>query len=600
MTYEIGATLAILAVALVAFASGRFAFDQIGLTVLLAVFVAGLVPLHLAFQGFANNAIITIASVYVVSEGLSRTGVAYLFGQQIRRIAGSSEVLLMIIVMLSVGILSGFMNAIGAAAVMLPAIVAAARSMDVPVSRVLLPLSYGALMGSLLTLVGTPANLLVNEYMVGRGYQSFTLLDFTPLGITVLLFGTASMVIFRRWLLPIRPAGAGIESMLPASSMRHQPYRLEERLYEVSVPQGSSLTGKSLTDSGIGRAYGIWVLSVARADRRIPGPVATTLIHAGDHLFVSAREQDLGRFVDEFSLDRHDDAEIDPGQVLTESLGVAEAVITPRSSFIGKRLTEIQFRETYGVYVIAIWRDGSPRRTHLSEVMLMPGDALLIQGSPARIDLLRQEREDFVIITEEEGIRFRKGRAPLAVAILVGFVVLMMSGLAPVSVIALGAAMAMVFAGTVTMEEARQAISWSAVLLIGGMLAMAEAMTQTGTATFLAESIVGGVGGAADLTLIAVLVLTSAFAVLINNHVAAVIMIPLAIDAAINSGADPRMFTMAVALGAATGYMTPFAHPGNILVMGPGNYRFVDYMRAGFPTAVVVLASGFVALKIMF
>jgi len=600
LTYEIGATLAILAVALVAFASGRFAFDQIGLTVLLAVFVAGLVPLHLAFQGFANNAIITIASVYVVSEGLSRTGVAYLFGQQIRRIAGSSEVLLMIIVMLSVGILSGFMNAIGAAAVMLPAIVAAARSMDVPVSRVLLPLSYGALMGSLLTLVGTPANLLVNEYMVGRGYQSFTLLDFTPLGITVLLFGTASMVIFRRWLLPIRPAGAGIESMLPASSMRHQPYRLEERLYEVSVPQGSSLTGKSLTDSGIGRAYGIWVLSVARADRRIPGPVATTLIHAGDHLFVSAREQDLGRFVDEFSLDRHDDAEIDPGQVLTESLGVAEAVITPRSSFIGKRLTEIQFRETYGVYVIAIWRDGSPRRTHLSEVMLMPGDALLIQGSPARIDLLRQEREDFVIITEEEGIRFRKGRAPLAVAILVGFVVLMMSGLAPVSVIALGAAMAMVFAGTVTMEEARQAISWSAVLLIGGMLAMAEAMTQTGTATFLAESIVGGVGGAADLTLIAVLVLTSAFAVLINNHVAAVIMIPLAIDAAINSGADPRMFTMAVALGAATGYMTPFAHPGNILVMGPGNYRFVDYMRAGFPTAVVVLASGFVALKIMF
>ncbi len=600
MTYEIGATLTILAIALVAFASGRFAFDQIGLTVLLAVFLAGLIPFHVAFQGFANNAIITIASVYVVSEGLSRTGVAYFFGQQIRRIAGSSEVLLMIIVMVSVGILSGFMNAIGAAAVMLPAIVAAARSMDVPVSRVLLPLSYGALMGSLLTLVGTPANLLVNEYMVSRGYASFTLLDFSPLGITVLLFGTASMVIFRRWILPIRPAGAGIESMLPASSNKHQPYRLEERLYEVSVPEGSALTGKSLTDSEIGKAYGIWVLSVARADRRIPGPVATTLIRAGDHLFVSAREQDLSRFVEEFLLERHDDSEIDPGQLITESLGVVEAVITPRSSFIGKTLTEIQFREIYGVYVIAIWRDGSPRRTHLAEVMLMPGDALLIQGSPARIDSLRQERDDFVIITEEEGIRFRKSRAPLAVLILVGFVVLMMSGSVPVAVVALGAAMAMVFAGTVTMEEARQSISWSAVLLIGGMLAMAEAMTQTGTASFLAESIVGGVGGVADLTLIAVLVLTSAFAVLINNHVAAVIMIPLAIDAAINSGADPRMFTMAVALGAATGYMTPFAHPGNILVMGPGNYRFIDYMRAGLPTAIVVLTSGFVALKIMF
>lgn len=280
---------------------------------------------------------------------------------------------------------------------------------------------------------------------------------------------------------------------------------------------------------------------------------------------------------------------------------MAEVVVAPRSDLIQKTLPEVEFTTRFGLNVLAVWREGIPRRTRLAELRLQQGDTLLVQGPTAAVDELRQRSQDLVVISQETGMRFRRSRAPLSIAVLVLFVIGMVTNAAPVAIVALAAAGAMVVVGAVTMDEARRSVSWRAIILIGGMLAMAEAMTATGAAEYLARSMVDVIGGAGWQGVLAViLVLTSLFAIFVNNHVAAVLMAPLAIDAALNSGGDPRMFIMAVALGAATGYATPFAHPGNILVMGPGNYRFEDFVRAGVPVALVVMAVGYVTLLVVF
>lgn len=601
MTPDIGLTIAILVIAVGLFATNRIPFDLIGIAVLVAVFFVGLIPLDKALSGFANNAIITIGSVYVISEGLSRTGVAYSLGQLLRRIAGGSEARLITLTMLTVGGLSGFMNAIGAAAVMLPAIVAAARAMDAPVSRVLLPLSYGALMGSMLSLVGTPANLLVNSVMVDRGFESFQLFDFTPVGAAILAAGIVTMVFARRWLLPDHAGSSEIDSMLPADSRHHEPYQLEEAVFEVEVPFTSNLVGQTVAEANLGRDYGVYVFAIARGERLLASGLAKTIVESNDHLLVSGQVPDLDRMTSEFGLGAAEPSDTDLGQLGSGGARMAEVVVAPRSDLIQRTLPEVEFTARFGLNVLAVWREGVPRRTRLAELRLQQGDTLLVQGPTASVDELRQRSEDLVVISQETGMRFRRNRAPLSIAVLALFVIGMVTNAAPVAIVALAAAGAMVVVGAVTMDEARTSVSWRAIILIGGMLAMAEAMTETGAAEYLARSMVDVVGGAGWQGVLAViLILTSLFAIFVNNHVAAVLMAPLAIDAALNSGGDPRMFIMAVALGAATGYATPFAHPGNILVMGPGNYRFNDFVRAGVPVALVVMAVGYATLLVVF
>ncbi len=585
------------------FASGRFEFDHIVLGVLVALYFGRLVTVDDLFRGFSNRAVITIASVYVISAGVARTGVAYAVGRRIGRLAGNSEALLIALTMLGAGVLSAFMNNIGAAAVMLPTIVAAARSMNVPVSRVLLPLAYGSMMGGVLTLVGTPANLLVNGVMTAGGHESFGLFEFAPFGTAALLTGIIVMVSFRRWILPSHPAGATVEEMMPHVATGHEPYRLRERLSEVLVPEGSSLAGQSIMDAGLGHEFGVWVQAIYRGDGRIISPNIDVRVSSGDRLIVSARDDDLARFAEAFDL--YVDTSRQPRSVdfFADNLEVAEIAVMPRSENIGKTLPEIQFHDSYGVTVLGIWRDGRPHRTHLAEMPLEQGDALLVQGQPPRLRELRDDGDDFTVVTDDKGVHFRKDRAPLAVAVLLLYVIGMAFGLAPVAVVALAGAGAMVTVGAITMAEARRAIDARAIILVGGMLAMAEAMQSSNAAGFLAQSIVDVTGDAGDaVVLAAIVLLSSAFAIMINNHVTAVLMTPLALQAALalGGGVDPRMFAMAVALGAGSGFASPFSHPSNILVMGPGNYRFSDYLRAGMPLLAAVLVVDFVMLLVVF
>ena len=595
MTFEIAFVLVVTVAALLLLALTRLPPDLIAFGVLLTLFFGRAITAEQALSGFSNQAVIAVGAILVISAALTSTGVAAYIGVWIRRVAGHSEVRLIALTMASVAVLSAFMNSVGACAVLLPAVVAAAREMNTPVSRVLMPLAFGSLLGAMLTLVGTPSNILTSGILEQSGYEPLGLFEFTPFGVLALLLGIGLVVLTRRRLLPVRAGGA---QAAPAG-VEHHAYRLEERLFEAVVPEDSQLVGQSLLSAGIGEAFGIAVLAVERTGVVTAAPGPSEALQAGDYLLLAAREDDIERLREVHALQVQDSMRLGADALRSGALTMAEVVLRPRSDLVGETLAAMDFRDRHGANVLGIWRDGQPRRTRLAAMPLVGGDALLVQGPPVALRQLRESR-DFVMLTEDVETP-RSKRAPVAVGLLLLFVVALMLQLAPVAIVGVAAAAAMVLTGCITMDDARRAVEWRAILLIAAMLPLAEAMRSTGAAAFLAEQATESLGTFGALPVLAgVLLLTFFFTHIMGNHVTAVLMAPLAIDAAIRMGADPRMFALGVALAATSGFATPYAHPGNLLVMGPANYRFGDFVRMGLPLGLLTLTGSFILLSLLF
>ena len=595
MTFEIAFVLTVTVAALLLLALTRFPPDLIAFGVLLTLFFGRVITVEQALGGFSNQAVIAVGAILVMSAALTSTGVAAYIGAWIRRVAGHSEIRLIALTMASVAVLSAFMNSVGACAVLLPAVVAAAREMNTPVSRVLMPLAFGSLLGAMLTLVGTPSNILTSGILEQSGYEPLGLFEFTPFGVLALLLGIGLVVLTRRRLLPVRAGGA---QAAPAG-VEHHAYRLEERLFEAVVPADSQLVGQSLLTAGIGEAFGIAVLAIERNGVTTAAPGPSEALQAGDYLLLAAREDDIERLREVHALQVQDSMRLGADALRSSALTMAEVVLRPRSDLVGQTLAEMDFRDGHGANVLGIWRDGQPRRTRLAAMPLVGGDALLVQGPPVALRQLRDSR-DFVMLTEDLTTT-RNKRAPVAVALLLLFVVALMLQLAPVAIVGVAAAAAMVLTGCITMDDARRAVEWRAILLIAAMLPLAEAMRSTGAAAFLAEQATESLGTFGALPVLAgVLLLTFFFTHIMGNHVTAVLMAPLAIDAAIRMGADPRMFALGVALAATSGFATPYAHPGNLLVMGPANYRFSDFVRMGLPLGLLTLTGSFILLSLIY
>ena len=595
MTFEIAFVLVVTVAALLLLALTRLPPDLVAFGVLLTLFFGRAITAEQALSGFSNQAVIAVGAILVISAALTSTGVAAYIGAWIRRVAGHSEVRLIALTMASVAVLSAFMNSVGACAVLLPAVVAAAREMNTPVSRVLMPLAFGSLLGAMLTLVGTPSNILTSGILEQSGYEPLGLFEFTPFGVLALLLGIGLVVLTRRRLLPVRAGGA---QTAPAG-VEHHAYRLEERLFEAVVPEDSQLVGHSLLSAGIGEAFGIAVLAIERNGVVTAAPGPPEVLQAGDYLLLAAREDDIERLREVHALQVQDSMRLGADALRSGALTMAEVVLRPRSDLVGQTLAAMDFRDRHGSNVLGIWRDGQPRRTRLAAMPLEGGDALLVQGPPVALRQLR-ESHDFVMLTEDVETP-RSKRAPVAVGLLLLFVVALMLQLAPVAIVGVAAAAAMVLTGCITMDDARRAVEWRAILLIAAMLPLAEAMRSTGAAAFLAEQATESLGTFGALpVLAAVLLLTFFFTHIMGNHVTAVLMAPLAIDAAIRMGADPRMFALGVALAATSGFATPYAHPGNLLVMGPANYRFGDFVRMGLPLGLLTLTGSFLLLSLLF
>jgi di/tricarboxylate transporter len=771
MTPEIILVMAILIIAVILLITEWIPMEVTALLSLGAVTLAGLVTPAEALAGFSNPAVVTVWAVFILSGGLTRTGVANVIGHYVLRLAGSSEARMIVVIMVSAGVMSAVMNNVAVAALMLPVVMDIARRTGSPPSRLLMPLAYGSLLGGLTTQIGTPPNILVSEALRDAGLKSFTFFDFTPVGLAIMFTGIAVMIFIGRVFLPKRDVAQ--ELTQNKSVDWESQYDIDEQLFNIRIPPESLLINKTLAESRLGSALGWHVIGIVRNNqiRSAPGPNET--LQAGDELTVEGRIENLSDLknwrqltVDESGLDIGDpysddikigeiiiagnsfligktlnsvgfrgrfsanvlaiqrsgrirrtnlqDIPLEQGDVLLiaghhqdlaefenisgieqfrfvsrselidtyhlherlivltvppdsamigktlkesrlgESLGsrvlgilrgddpilmpepwetlqpndrlvvegrlsdfailkelenliierrarpairalvsgdvgLVETILSPHTTLVGKTLRQLNFREKYGLSVLAIWRQGKAYRSNLRDKALQFGDALLLLGPRDKLRMLGSEPE-FIVLTEtaQEEVRLEKMKISIAI---MGVVLLpVIIGWVPIYIAAVIGAALMVLCGCLSMDEAYRQIEWKAVFLIAGLLPLGTALDQSGAARLIAEGVVAFFGPfgprAVMLGLVALTFLATCF---VPTAALVVLMAPIVLSTSSNMGLSPYAFMMAIAMAASASFMTPISHPANILVMGPGGYRFMDYFKIGGLVTLAVL-----------
>lgn len=598
MTHQITLTLIILTAAIALFVSERWSADVVSLLVMLVLTLVGLLTPAEAFASFANPVVISISSTFVVSAALFQTGVATKLGRGIVRLTGDSEPRLIAALMIGAALLSGVMNNVAVTAMLVPAVIGIALSTGRAPSRLLLPLSFAAVVGGTLTLIGTPPNLIVSHVLTEGGFPPFGLLDITPIGVIGVLTATLFMATIGRRLLPDQPLQERLRrARLPSQLL--SLYRLPERIFTLHVLPESPLVGQTLAESSLGRDYGLTVLGIIRQSRCQMAPLPTEQISAGDRLLTQGGPYRLQRAAAATGV-VWNRATVDETELLVGDVGVAEVTLTPRSALAGRTLRELDFRERFGLTVLALWRGGEAIERYISDEPLRQGDAFLVQGAWPKIRLLR-DQPGLLVISEDEDIPRRTRKAPWAVAILVGMVIAVVAKLLPLPVAAMGAAILTVTTGCLQIEEARNAVEWRVVFLIAGMLALSVAMEKTGAAQWVALTVLSPVAEHGSLPAMAALFLiTNVLTLGISNHAAAALIAPIAFRVAVGHGFDPRPLLLAVAVGASAALLTPFAQPSTMLVMGPGGYKLRDYVRVGLPLSMVLFVTTLLGLALLY
>lgn len=588
-----GYVAAVLIITLLLLLIVRLRPELVALLVLVALEIPGILTRDEALSGFSNSAVITIIGLFVISAALERTGVADRMATLLVRVGGRSEIRLIGVVMLLASTLSLVMNNIAAGAVLLPATIMAGRRSSVPSSKLLMPLAFGAALGGMATIF-TTANILVSTTLRAGGYAPLTFFDFLPLGSLVVVAGVLYMLLVGRHQLPAADplATADTRSLLP------EIYQLHDRLWEVQISSDSSLIGQTLAQAQVGDTLGVTIVSIFHGQSADLAPGPEHVLAADDVLLVAGREEQVRRLPG-VAIGRETRAS---GYFTNPQVQVAEAVVAPRANILGQTLKEIEFRRRYGVTVVAVWQQGQAYRTHIGDIRLQAGDALLLVGPPERLAQL-QQNPSLILVTPVADTRQRPARSKRRLAIAISVLVLGLSTInwLPTSIAVLLGVVLLVLTNCLTMDEAIQSIEWKTVFVIAGLLPLNIAMQKTELANTLGSLLVSGVGAYGFVPLIAGLFLgTMALTQVIGGQVSALIMAPIAIAAAAGSGVNPRTAGIVVAIACSASFLTPLAHPVNLLMMGPGGYTFKDWGRVGTGLTavcfVVVIAGATVLL----
>ncbi|MCA9902125.1 MAG: SLC13 family permease [Anaerolineales bacterium] len=596
MTGEIGLVLTILGASVVLFASERVRVDVVSMMVLLALLLTGLLTTEEAFSGFSNPAVITVWAIYIVSASLTHTGIADVLGRYIGRIAGTEEARLIFVIMLAVGVMSAFMNNIGAAAVLLPVTIGLGRKARIPASKLLIPLAFGSLLGGITTLIGTPPNLLASDALQEVGLEPFNLFDFTPMGIIILSSSLVYMTFIGRHLLPHYE-----ETLHEDPQELNREYQLKDYLAELHVMPESPLIGKTIVESRLGEAYDLTVMGVVRDGRMRLGILPNAHIRPGDVLLVKGSEEQMLSVRRKIGVTLSAESEFDEHDWQNEEVSVAELVVSQKAPFIGKTLKSANFRARYGLTVLAIWREEKSIAGKLDNVRLRLGDTLLVQGRRERIEEAGNDISFLLLTSRQEEPSLRTSKAPLNLVIFISMITLVGLGWLHISVAAVLGAILSVLTGCLTMDEAYKSIEWKSVYLIAGMLPMGIAMENTGTALFLSEQIIGLVGGLGPRgIMVGLFLLTTVLTAFMSNAAAAVLVAPIAIQSSVTLGIDPHAFVMGTAIAASNSFVTPIGHQACVLVYGPGGYRFFDFARVGLPLTIVIWILMTIFLPIFF
>ena len=602
-------TIIVLLVAAVFFAMGKVRSDLVALCALLALMMFGILSPAEALSGFSNPVVIMMVGLFVVGGAIFQTGLAKKISGKMMNLAGNSELRLFLLVMLVTAFIGAFVSNTGTVALMLPIVVSLAARARMNVSRLLIPLAFSSSLGGMLTLIGTPPNLVIQETLVEAGYEPLSFFSFAPVGVICIAVGMVVLLPLSQWFLGKKSSSDG-HGRRKSKSLHElvREYHLTDNLVRVKVDADSLACGKTVSELDIHNRYALTVYEVRRektmqsgllktVNQRLAGP--QTELQSGDIIYIIGEKAQTSKFVSDYRLAVVETQESEPeeggAQLDFYDIGIAEIVMMPTSRLVNRKLKESGFRSKYHINIVGVRRKGQYIMDNLAELRLHGGDVLLVQGTWENISRLNRDEEDWVVLGQplEEAEKVTLDyKAPLAACIMLLMIALMVFDFIPVAPVTavMFAGVLMVLSGCFrNVEAAYKTINWESIVLIAAMLPMSVALEKTGASALVSRTLAESLGHYGPYALLAgIYFSTSLLTLFISNTATAVLMAPIALSSAAQMGLSPYPFLFAVTLGASMCFATPFSTPPNALVMQAGRYTFMDYVKVGLPLQVIV------------
>ena len=606
MSGETAFVFALIGVAAALMASNRVRFDIVALLVVLALMLSGVLSVKEALSGFGSPVVILVAGLLVVGEMLDRTGVAAAIGDWILKKGGTNETRLLVVIMVAAAALGAIMSSTAVVAIFIPIVLRVAAETNLNASRMLMPMSYAALISGMLTLIATTPNLVVHEELKEAGFEGLGFFSFAPVGLAVLVVAVVYILLVGRRLLP-REVQESVGDKSGRSILElWESFRVDRRYESVRISPDSPFVGSTIAKTELESRYRVRVLGIMRqrsgVEERIASPAPDTELQVGDALLIVGQPADNERLMAEQALTPISASKREQQRWLWELGGVA-VLVHPESGLIGKSLREIEFRNRYGVHVFGLRRHREPI-TEYKDIKLAASDSLLVVGPWSRIQQLRSQHYDFVVLempTEYAEVVPAYRRMPLALIILAVMVLLSVFDVVPLVAAVIMAAIAAVFTRCLTMEDSYRAIHWSSLVLVAGMLPLADALKKTGGTEIIVDALMYGVGDSSPrLMLTAIFFLTAALGLFLSNTASAVLVAPIAIIAADALGVSPYPFAVAVLIAASAAFVTPVSTPVVTLVVEPGRYGFMDFVKVGIPLLLLTYAVTLLVAPLVF
>ena len=597
LTPAMALLLVLMGIALVLFAFEWVAADVVALGFLVIMIITGLVSANEAFAGFGSDTVFTLMGLFILTAALQRTGVVEMTGRTLLRYTGDRPNRLVAMIMVATSSLSAFMSNTACTAFFLPIALGLAERLRVSTSKLLMPLAFASILASSVTLVATSTNIVVNGLLKRYELAPMGMFELTPVGIPIAVFGILYMLTIGRRLLPDRTTPDDLG-------------QLGNRLYltELVVLPNSPLIGKTLTESNVGHDLDLNVVRMVRRGNRALPTAARRLeprtgrrLRAGDILLVEGDRNSLLRSNAAIGLELRGDLKLNAPQLQDDDLQLVEVILMPNSPLLGVTLAQYRFRERYGLQVLAVYRHGETLQRKISQMPMRVGDVLLIQSERANLASLAALEEEslFHVLGAVNQESYQRERAPYAIAAFIGSLGLAAFEVVPLAVAVLLGTLAVFLTQCISVEEAYRKVEWRALVLIGSMLALGTAMEKTGTAAYLAGEIVDLAGRTNPLMLLTgFFVLAVVLTQPMSNQAAAIVVVPIAIQTAVQLGLNPRTFVMMIAIASSTSYLTPL-EPSCMMVYGPGNYRFSDFLKVGSLLTVVVYAIAIIMVPML-
>ena len=603
-------TLIILVITVALFIWGRVRADIVALTALAALLVLGILTPAEALAGFSSPIVIMMIGLFVVGGAIMQTGLAKLTGNKLMALSRGNETITFLLVMLVTSFIGAFVSNTGTVALMMPIIMSIAAGSGMQSSRFLMPLAFAGSLGGMLTLIGTPPNLVIDEVLTESGYQPLAFFSFFPVGIIVIAIGIIVLMPLSKIFLSKKQSGKKKKQGKSLDDLVDE-YQLLDNLHRYIVPsrrpsaaldengEQMDIVGKTLKDLSIQKKYGVSIIEIRNEKKSRLGLVkdvsqnmakSSSTIQVHDTLYIIGEEEKMKRFAGDYGLRKMKDVKID-----FYDLGLTEIVVMPTSNFAGLRIGEANLRKRFGINVLGVKRGDEYITDNLIATKLHVGDMLLVQGEWTNLAHLATDTSNWVVIDQPEKTADKvllDYKAPVAAAIMLLMIAMMVFDFIPVAPVTavIIAGLLTVFAGCFrNVEAAYKTISWESIVLIAAMMPMSTALEKTGASALVSQGLVESLGSMGPTALLAgIYFTTSLMTMFISNTATAVLMAPIALVAARQVGVSPYSFLFAVTLGASMCFASPFSTPPNALVMKAGSYTFMDYVKVGLPLQIII------------